>query len=165
MGLGSEGRDFLQPLSLHCIFYKGAAAGAGFHSLLSVCLRLRRCWISVSENVMGPPGSSIRVRRGLLFAESLCLFFFSFVILCAANRKERKRVSSCFSLASMVRWPRRQGERSPGLLGDGIWMEFFFCSIVSVIMDSGPHWWLGCKVGSSRGCALSTLFVCRSIYT
>lgn len=49
----------LRPLSLRCIFYKGAVAGAGFHSLLSVCLGLRRCWVSVFGNVIVPLGSSM----------------------------------------------------------------------------------------------------------
>lgn len=60
-GWGVKAVASLQPLSLRCIFYKGAAAGAGFHSLLSVCLGLRRCWISVSGNVVGSPRSSMMV--------------------------------------------------------------------------------------------------------
>lgn len=51
-GSGVKTMASLWPLSLRCIFYKGAVAGAGFQSLLSVCLGLRRCWISVFGNVI-----------------------------------------------------------------------------------------------------------------
>lgn len=56
-GSGVKTMASLRPLSLRCIFYKGAVAGAGFHLLLSVCLGLRRCWISVFGNVIAPLGS------------------------------------------------------------------------------------------------------------
>lgn len=56
-GSGVKTMACLQPLSLRCIFYKGAVAEAGFHLLLSVCLGLRRCWISVFGNVIAPLGS------------------------------------------------------------------------------------------------------------
>lgn len=158
-GLGSEGRGFPQPLSLRCIFYKGAVAGAGFHSSLSVCLGLRRCWISVLGNVVGPPGSLEGSEGLVVFVESPCLFSFLFAILCAANRKERERVSSCFSLAFMMRWPRRHGKRSPGLLVGGSGWNPAFALLFLVIVASGPCWWLGCKVGSSCGCTLYAVLV------
>lgn len=59
--------------------------------------------------------------RSFLVCDSLCC-------------RVKERVSGCFSLSSVVRWPRRHGERSPGLLGGQLWIRtLLLCCFLS--------WW------------------------
>lgn len=51
-----------------------------------------------------------------VFAESPCLSIF-FLVYDSLLQSKGEGLSCCFSLASVVRWPRSRGERSPGLLG------------------------------------------------
>lgn len=117
--------SFRQPLGLRCIFYKGAAAGAGFHSpSLSVCLGLRGCWVSPCLGMRWAHGGRREGLEGACgLAEPPCPLS-SLVVdspsQLGTERRERERVSSCLSLAFRTRWPGRHGEeRSPGLRAGG----------------------------------------------
>lgn len=122
----------LQPLSLRCIFYKGAAAGAGFHSSLSVCLGLRRCWISVSGNVVVLPVLLGGLKGFALFAESFCLFFFLVCDFLCCEYEGKEKGTKLLLLGILGKVLRRHGGTSPGLTGEfGSGWESFFGSIVS----------------------------------
>lgn len=130
-GLGSEGRGFLQPLSLRCIFYKGAAAGAGFHSSLSVCLGLRRCWISVFGNVVGPAGS----REGSGGACGVCraslpvLFPVCDSLCCEPKGKKEGIERLLLGIQDEAAQEARGGITWSA--GGWIWMESFLRPVVS----------------------------------
>lgn len=124
----------LQPLSLRCIFYKGAAAGAGFHSSLSRAPQ-------VLDFCVWECGGPTRViREGLkglaLLSLSACLLVCDF-LCCELRERKGYQAASPGINGEML---RRHRERSPGLMG-GLDLDGnpSFTTLFLVVVASGAH--------------------------